>query len=222
MCGSAPWHATRRSPVRRSCCHHLPLLAEAMPYVAHLAVRNRGTFGGSIAFADPAAELPACALALDARLVLDSICRPARNCCRGLLQRPARHRPPCRRADRRGGDSDRVQRDARVHRASTPPWRFRPRRPGVPAAAREGIIADGRLAYFASEDRPKLALRDLAAIKGKPLGPRDLAKRGRSSPRGSDPDFETPRRAPRAPPLAERADPPRTRQALAGNRQRIA
>lgn len=51
---------------------HLPLIAEAMPHVAHMAVRNRGTFGGSIALADPAAELPACALALDATLVLQS------------------------------------------------------------------------------------------------------------------------------------------------------
>jgi carbon-monoxide dehydrogenase medium subunit len=51
---------------------HLPLIAEAMPHVAHLAVRNRGTFGGSIALADPAAEMPACALALDATLVLQS------------------------------------------------------------------------------------------------------------------------------------------------------
>jgi carbon-monoxide dehydrogenase medium subunit len=49
---------------------HLPLIAEAMPHVAHVAVRNRGTFGGSIALADPAAEMPACALALGATLVL--------------------------------------------------------------------------------------------------------------------------------------------------------
>src|SRR3546814_6360949 len=35
---------------------HAPLIAEAMPHVAHQAIRNRGTFGGSIAFADPAAE----------------------------------------------------------------------------------------------------------------------------------------------------------------------
>src|SRR5690349_8419847 len=49
---------------------HLPLIAEAMPYVAHVAVRNRGTFGGSIALADPAAEMPACALALGATFVV--------------------------------------------------------------------------------------------------------------------------------------------------------
>jgi len=42
----------------------LPLVHAAMPHVAHRAIRNRGTFGGSIAFADPAAELPACLVAL--------------------------------------------------------------------------------------------------------------------------------------------------------------
>lgn len=47
----------------------LPLLAQAIGYVAHPAVRNRGTFGGSIALADPAAELPACCLALDATFI---------------------------------------------------------------------------------------------------------------------------------------------------------
>jgi aerobic carbon-monoxide dehydrogenase medium subunit len=41
-----------------------PLIALAMPHIGHAAIRNRGTLGGSIAFADPAAELPACLLAL--------------------------------------------------------------------------------------------------------------------------------------------------------------
>lgn len=49
---------------------HLPLVAAAMPHVAHPAIRNRGTFGGSCALADPAAELPACALALGATFVI--------------------------------------------------------------------------------------------------------------------------------------------------------
>jgi aerobic carbon-monoxide dehydrogenase medium subunit len=43
---------------------HAPLIAQAMPHIGHPAIRNRGTVGGSIAFADPAAELPACLLAL--------------------------------------------------------------------------------------------------------------------------------------------------------------
>jgi carbon-monoxide dehydrogenase medium subunit len=47
-----------------------PLLAEAVPWIAHPQIRNRGTVGGSLAHADPAAELPAVALALGARFRL--------------------------------------------------------------------------------------------------------------------------------------------------------
>ena len=65
---------TRHAEVAASplVARHLPLIALAMPHVAHVAVRNRGTFGGSLALADPAAELPACAVALGARLILAS------------------------------------------------------------------------------------------------------------------------------------------------------
>ena len=48
----------------------LPLLAEATAHIAHLAIRTRGTVGGSLAHADPAAELPAAMLALEARLLV--------------------------------------------------------------------------------------------------------------------------------------------------------
>lgn len=56
----------RHAQVERSdvIAKHAPLIALAMPHIGHPAIRNRGTFGGSIAFADPAAELPACLLAL--------------------------------------------------------------------------------------------------------------------------------------------------------------
>jgi carbon-monoxide dehydrogenase medium subunit len=47
-----------------------PLLAAAARHVGHTAIRNRGTLGGSLAHADPAAELPAAAVALDATLGL--------------------------------------------------------------------------------------------------------------------------------------------------------
>jgi len=47
---------------------HLPVVASAMTHVAHLAIRNRGTIGGSLSHADPAAELPMMALLLNARL----------------------------------------------------------------------------------------------------------------------------------------------------------
>ena len=49
---------------------HAPLLAQAVAHVAHPAIRNRGTLGGSIALADPAAEYPACLVALDATIVV--------------------------------------------------------------------------------------------------------------------------------------------------------
>lgn len=49
---------------------YLPLIAEAITHVAHVAVRNRGTFGGSLAYADPAAELPACTVAHGGTVVL--------------------------------------------------------------------------------------------------------------------------------------------------------
>ena len=66
-----------------------PLLAEAAPLIGHLQTRARGTVGGSLVHADPAAELPACALALDAVFHLRSA-RAVRTCAaadffRGLL-----------------------------------------------------------------------------------------------------------------------------------------
>ena len=79
----------------------VPLLAEAVPLIAHPAIRNRGTIGGSLAYADPAAELPACCVALDAD--------DRRAQCHGRAAhsgRPVLHRPLCDgtgrgRADRR-------------------------------------------------------------------------------------------------------------------------
>ncbi len=49
---------------------HAPLLTEAVGHIAHPAIRNRGTLGGSLAHADPASELPACMLALDATIIV--------------------------------------------------------------------------------------------------------------------------------------------------------
>jgi len=58
-------HQLETSPVM---ARHLPVLSHAMTHVAHLAIRNRGTIGGSLSHADPAAELPMMALLLDAEL----------------------------------------------------------------------------------------------------------------------------------------------------------
>ncbi len=57
---------------------HAPLIAKALPHIGHPAIRNRGTIGGSVAFADPAAELPACLLALGGEVAISGP-RGARN-----------------------------------------------------------------------------------------------------------------------------------------------
>ena len=58
-------HQLETSPV---IARHFPMLTCAMTHVAHLAIRNRGTIGGSLSHADPAAELPMMAMLLDAEL----------------------------------------------------------------------------------------------------------------------------------------------------------
>ena len=63
---------TRHVDLQRSSdiAAHAPLLTEAIAHVAHPAIRNKGTIGGSLAHADPASELPACMVALDATIVI--------------------------------------------------------------------------------------------------------------------------------------------------------
>ena len=68
-------HVRVGAAVRQSIAEHdatvaadVPLLADALPYIGHFQIRNRGTVGGSTAHADPCSELPAVALALDAEL----------------------------------------------------------------------------------------------------------------------------------------------------------
>jgi CO/xanthine dehydrogenase FAD-binding subunit len=65
---------TRQSTLERSqeAAERAPLMVEAVKNVAHPSVRNRGTVGGSIAYADPASELPAVVLAMDGEVVLTS------------------------------------------------------------------------------------------------------------------------------------------------------
>lgn len=59
--------AVEMSPLVRQRC---PLIGQALHYVGHLQIRNRGTIGGSLAHADPSAELPCAAVALDATLTV--------------------------------------------------------------------------------------------------------------------------------------------------------
>ena len=64
-----------------------PLLTEAIGHIAHPQIRNRGTVGGSLAHNDPAAELPAVMLALDAEMSRSGPTRSADHRGRGLLRR---------------------------------------------------------------------------------------------------------------------------------------
>jgi len=65
---------TRHAAVERDALveRHQPLIREAMPYVAHPQIRNRGTLGGNLSHADPASEMPAIVLALGGTLHLRS------------------------------------------------------------------------------------------------------------------------------------------------------
>lgn len=58
-----------QSKIIQACC---PLITMVLPYIAHAAIRNRGTIGGSIGLSDPAAELPAVLLALDGSIEITS------------------------------------------------------------------------------------------------------------------------------------------------------
>jgi carbon-monoxide dehydrogenase medium subunit len=149
---------------------HLPLIAQAMPHVAHVAVRNRGTFGGSIALADPAAEMPACALALAATFVVastkgrreiaaadyfkglyDTECRPDELLVETLI--------PVGRRDSVTVFMELARRHGDFAIAGV----------AFDLEIADGLVTDGRLVYFGSEDKPTLARAALAAIRGKRL-----------------------------------------------------
>src|SRR5271169_4202570 len=78
-------HQLETAPV---IARHLPVLSCAMTHVAHLAIRNRGTIGGSLAHADPAAELPMMALLLDAEIHTRSAAGARRHAARDFFLGP--------------------------------------------------------------------------------------------------------------------------------------
>ncbi|MSO73878.1 MAG: xanthine dehydrogenase family protein subunit M [Alphaproteobacteria bacterium] len=87
---------TRHETVKNSplVAEHCPLLAEAYHWIAHRAVRNRGTYGGNLCHADPASENPAVALVAGATMVLKSAkgerAVPAAEFFKGIYQTAAR------------------------------------------------------------------------------------------------------------------------------------
>ncbi|UPY37342.1 xanthine dehydrogenase family protein subunit M [Sediminicoccus sp. KRV36] len=153
---------------------HAPLLTEAVPLIAHPAIRNRGTIGGSLAYADPAAELPACIVALDAVVVTASAAGerriPARDFFTDLLQTAlhpgeiiagveiplaARH-SAIQEIARRSGDYAMA---------------------GLAAALRleAGCVVAPRLVYFGVGNGPVLAAHASAALEGRPLDAGSIA-----------------------------------------------
>ena len=147
---------------------HLPLIAEAMPHVGHVAIRNRGTFGGSIALADPAAEMPACALALGATFVVESV--------RGRRAIAAEDYFQDLYETARAPDELLIEALIPAQRSNTVSVFMELARrhgdfaiAGLACCARIEVdmVAAVRLVYFASENKPTLALRAAAAIVGK-------------------------------------------------------
>jgi len=146
----------------------LPMLTLAAPHIAHVAIRNVGTFGGSIAMADPAAEWPACCVALGAEFVIASKTGNRRVGARGFFQglyatdikptevltaieipvREGEYRSTFIELTRRRGDYAIV---------------------GVAAMARNtgGTLSDVRLAYLGAGQIPVLAQTAMAALEGK-------------------------------------------------------
>ncbi|HSD40980.1 MAG TPA: xanthine dehydrogenase family protein subunit M [Burkholderiales bacterium] len=165
---------TKHREIERSpdVARHLPLLAQAAPHIAHVAIRNVGTLGGSLAHADPAAEWPACCIALDAEIVIAARGGErrvkARQFYRGLFETAldagevitavefpipgAGYRSAFLELARRRGDYAIV---------------------GVAALAKAsgGKLSDVRLAFIGGGATPILAKTAMAAIEGKQLTP---------------------------------------------------
>ena len=169
---------TTHAEIERSAdiAKHLPLLAQAAPHIAHAAIRNVGTFGGSLALADPAAEWPACCIALDARFTLagkrGTRQVKAREFFRGLYSTALRPTEvltqvevPIPGADCRSAFVELARR--RGDYAIV----------GVAAVAKSarGGLSDVRLAFFGVGATPVLARNAMASIDGKAAKPDAIA-----------------------------------------------
>jgi aerobic carbon-monoxide dehydrogenase medium subunit len=152
-----------------------PLLVEAIAHVAHPAIRNKGTLGGSLAHADPASELPACMLALDATIVIQGQAGQRRvkatDFFRGIYETalsPQELLIAVELPAARSGVSYFFREFARRHGDYA--------LVGLAAEAivERGMFADLRLAFFAVGDRPVLA-RSARKLVGKEVTPAVLS-----------------------------------------------
>jgi carbon-monoxide dehydrogenase medium subunit len=154
-----------------------PLLSQAIFWIAHPAIRNRGTIGGSLSHADPAAEMPACMLALDAQLEIAAKGGRRRIAAadffRGLFETDLRPgeiltaiEVPVIRAGYRSGFSEFSRRlgDFAIS--------------GLAAHARfDGeVLSDVRLAYCGVDTRPVRARLTEQVLKGRSFGSATLAE----------------------------------------------
>jgi carbon-monoxide dehydrogenase medium subunit len=155
---------------------HLPLLAEAVPLIAHAAIRNRGTIGGSLAFADPAAELPACCIAIDAVVVArnaaDERRIPAPQFFTGLYATALRTHEliaavefPVAKPGERSTILELTRRTGDYAMA------------GIAARAKVtgSTLVEPRLVFFGVGDGPVLAERAMTAIGGRQVLPETVA-----------------------------------------------
>ncbi len=177
--------ALERSPLVRE---HAPLIAAALPHVGHSAIRARGTIGGSLALADPAAELPACAVALGATIragrrggsreiaaddffrgIYTTALAPGEIVTEILVPRPA--------AGWRWGFEELARRHGDFALA------------GLAAGARidAGVVAEARLVFLGVGTRPVRARRAEAALAGRRADAQTLAEAGRALDGDLDP-----------------------------------
>lgn len=165
---------TRHAEVSNSplIAQHLPLLVLAAPQIAHPAIRNRGTFGGSIALADPAAEWPACCVALRADIVLASRSGERRVSAgeffRGLYETARRSDEvlvAVEFAPARSGERAACQELA--PRRGDYAWAG----VAVQAAVEGRVLRDLRMAFFGVGTRPLMAPRAIAVLEGREVTP---------------------------------------------------
>ena len=161
-------HELESSPVFAA---KAPLIAAAVPHIAHHAIRTRGTIGGSLAYADPAAELPAVCRALAATFVLKGRQGERRitadDFFLGLFEtalKPGELLVAIELPESEPGERFGFQELARRHGDYAIV--------GLAARARldGGRLSGVRLAYFGAGDRPILALSAAAALEGKTAG----------------------------------------------------
>ena len=164
-----------------------PLLALALPYVGHVATRNRGTVGGSIAHADAAAELPLVLQTLAGEVEVTGRGRAAR-ARGGVLRLAPDELPRAGRARHRGALPGRRRGLGRgLRRGRSAPRRLRRVRPGCALRVEDGVVTQARLGAGAVADRPVRLPAAEAILVGTRCEPEALAAAAEEARAGVDP-----------------------------------